>query len=160
MPVLKSEQVSVVSIQGENAVFTKDELKSTKYAHETGITILAFLDEAKFDQFKWFRSGGYFLYPDEDKWSGSKDFFACLLRRCLVLKVNKSQQNVLTLSHFTNKLVNVIILIFLEMHFGPCSNISWKDSKTWLSSSTKWRRGQVTTRILPVYAAIRRYCKF
>jgi ATP-dependent DNA helicase 2 subunit 1 len=86
MPVLKSEQVSVVEVQGEKAVFTKEELSTSKYTSTTGLTLLAFLDQSKFDQFQWFRCNGYFLYPDEDKWPGSKEFLACLLRRCLALK--------------------------------------------------------------------------
>jgi ATP-dependent DNA helicase 2 subunit 1 len=84
--ILKSEEVSVVEMKGEQVIFRPDELKSVKYIYEPGIKLLGFLDQSDLDHFAWFHSDGYFLYPDEDRWNGSKDFFTALLRRCHALK--------------------------------------------------------------------------
>jgi len=76
-------------VQGEKAVFTHQEVKELKYVHETGIKLIGFLNKDIFDNFTWFRSPGYFLYPDEERIAGSKDLFVALLKRCSTLEVTK-----------------------------------------------------------------------
>jgi hypothetical protein len=78
----------MVEVQGEKAVFTPQEIKDIKYSvGSTGLKLLGFLNAEAFDSFKWYRSPGYFLYPDEDSIEGSKDLFSTLAKRCHALKV-------------------------------------------------------------------------
>ncbi|CAG7834669.1 unnamed protein product, partial [Allacma fusca] len=86
LPVLKAEVKKYIEVAGEEAEFTSLEVKDWKYNFESGIFLVGFLDEAQLDPFGWFRSGGYFLYPDEDRITGSTDLFTSLLRRCDELK--------------------------------------------------------------------------
>ena len=86
-PLLKSETKTVIEVGGETATFTQAELKDMKYNFDTGISIIGFLDKEKFDPFSWYRSPGYFIYPDDERISGSKDIFTSLLRRCDARKV-------------------------------------------------------------------------
>lgn len=87
MPVLKSEERKVATVQGENAVFTKDELKQAKQTYEPGLTLVGFFNQGDFNHFSWYRSPPYFIYPDEERITGSKDLFVALLKRCHSLKV-------------------------------------------------------------------------
>lgn len=107
MPVLKSEERRMVEVQGEQIVFTKDELKQAKQFNERGMHLIGFLDgncvtnlnaagessdesASGFNHFTWYRSPGYFIYPDEERVTGSRDLFAALLKRCHALNVRKN----------------------------------------------------------------------
>ena len=106
MPVLKSEERKMIQIRGEKAVFTKEEIKQVKQVHEKGMQILGFLngglfgsnptheneggnseEVTEFNPFFWYRSPGYFIYPDEEQITGSRDLFIALLKRCHALNV-------------------------------------------------------------------------
>lgn len=87
MPVLKSEERKMVSVQGETAVFTAQEMKEIKIVGEPGLKILGYINSRDFDPLIWYRSPGYFLYPDEERIVGSKDLFTTLLKRCHALEV-------------------------------------------------------------------------
>ncbi|ODN06020.1 X-ray repair cross-complementing protein 5 [Orchesella cincta] len=82
MPVLKSEEKKMLVVGGEKVVFDKVEIKQVKYVYESGVSLICFLNKQNFDQFKWFRSSGYFIHPDEERIAGSKDLFVALLKRC------------------------------------------------------------------------------
>ena len=87
MTVLKSEELKMIDIKGESAVFTPGELKNVVLRNETGIKILGFINRDSFDPFTSFRSDGYFVYPDEERVTGSTELFTTFLRRCHVLQV-------------------------------------------------------------------------
>lgn len=88
MPVLKSEDRKMAMIQGEKAIFTSEEIKQAKQGFERGVKLIGFMDTSDFNHFSWYRSGGYFLYPDEELITGSRDLFVALLKRCYSLKVS------------------------------------------------------------------------
>jgi len=87
VPILKSEERKVMQVSGERAVFTPQEIKSVKDVYKSGFKVLGYMDVAKLDYLKWFRSDGYFLYPDNDQIEGSQKLFTALLKRCHALQV-------------------------------------------------------------------------
>ncbi|CAL8106848.1 unnamed protein product [Orchesella dallaii] len=82
MPVLKSEERKMIAVRGEKVVLTNEEVKQVKYVHEPGVKLVCFLNKQNFNQFNWYKSPGYFMYPDEERITGSKDLFVALLKRC------------------------------------------------------------------------------
>jgi non-homologous end joining protein Ku len=87
MTVLKSDELKMIELKGEKAVFRPEELKELRQRNETGVKVIGYLHRDSFDQFTWFRSEGYFLYPDEERVNGSTEIFTTLLKRCHVLQV-------------------------------------------------------------------------
>lgn len=85
--MLKSEQTKVASVMGETIRVDQQEGVISDDSQQTGIFLLGFIPREKFDEFLSFRSDGYFIYPDEERVTGSTDLFATLLRRCSALDV-------------------------------------------------------------------------
>lgn len=62
MPALKSEERKMVSVQGEKAIFTNEEIKKVKQVHQTGVTLIGFSNLRDFNHWSWYRSPGTLHY--------------------------------------------------------------------------------------------------